>query len=136
MKNYDFTLAKKIIETFTATTEVESASMGMHEDWFWTADTVWTTEGYTDTFKTGLIGGIDGSTWATPVIQLTLVSGETHTFNCYKSEGEEKDILERIRKMSLCASGPISSQVTDKRIKNIDVKDFNPEQPCSSPPTT
>lgn len=41
MKNYDYKLARKIIETFLKFDDVKSVSMGMQEDWFWTAQTVW-----------------------------------------------------------------------------------------------
>lgn len=39
MKNYDFSKAKQLIEENKE--NLESASLGMHEDWFWTAETIW-----------------------------------------------------------------------------------------------
>ena len=73
MKTYDFNKAKRLIEN---TPNVESANLGMHEDWFWTAITVYekgkfTTELNDDT----KIGGINGSKWATPTLQLCLSNG-------------------------------------------------------------
>lgn len=41
MRYYDYNLAKKIINKLTNLTEVDEVVMGMHEDWFWTAQTVW-----------------------------------------------------------------------------------------------
>ncbi len=38
-KYYDFDKAKSLIESKKE--EIESASLGMHEDWFWTAQTIW-----------------------------------------------------------------------------------------------
>lgn len=35
MKYYDFKKAKKLVEE--AKDSIESAALGMHEDWFWTA---------------------------------------------------------------------------------------------------
>ena len=39
MKNYNFKKAKQII--LENVENLESASLGMHEDWFWTSETVW-----------------------------------------------------------------------------------------------
>jgi len=45
MRNYNFILAKQIINS---TENLVSASLGMHEDWSWTAQDVWNKEdGYT-----------------------------------------------------------------------------------------
>lgn len=41
MKKYDYSLAKKIIEKFVDLDVLKEASLGMHEDWFWTAETIW-----------------------------------------------------------------------------------------------
>lgn len=38
-KNYDFEKAKTLIEKHKS--DIVSASLGMHEDWFWTAETVY-----------------------------------------------------------------------------------------------
>ena len=39
MKNYNFNKAKQLIEE--SKDNLASASLGMHEDWFWTAETIW-----------------------------------------------------------------------------------------------
>lgn len=126
MKEYDFNLAKKIIDKFTSLTEVEGAYMGMHEDWFWTADSVYENGEYQEPFRKQMIAGIDGSSWATPVIQIELNNGETHVFNCYKTSSghEEMDILEKIEQMAFCNGGVLSGPVTERRLKE-EPKDFS-----------
>jgi hypothetical protein len=39
MKKYNYDKAKKLIDENKD--NILSASLGMHEDWFWTADTIW-----------------------------------------------------------------------------------------------
>ena len=39
MKYYDFHKAKRLIEKYK--NDINSASLGMHEDWFWTAEDIW-----------------------------------------------------------------------------------------------
>ena len=45
MKNYNFKKAKELIENSKDC--IISASLGMHEDWFWTAETIWENGKYT-----------------------------------------------------------------------------------------
>ena len=116
MKTYDFKKAKQIIKENES--NLESASLGMHEDWCWTAETIWEDgkyvrelpdnadelyEEFTEKRKNGmsifkenfdanseesqinpdyekyknniLIGGIYGSQWATPAIELCFKDG-------------------------------------------------------------
>lgn len=125
MKNYDFELAEKIIETFCRSTDVDRVSMGMQEDWFWTAEDVYSDGKILPNLKEKVIGGINGSRWATPVIQVDLSNGETHTFNCYTQEGEEVDIFTKMENMNTWVSGCLSKEVAKSRI-DMEVKDFNP----------
>ena len=39
MNKYDFDKAKKLIREYK--TDLIEASLGMHEDWFWTAEAIW-----------------------------------------------------------------------------------------------
>lgn len=113
MKFYDYELAKTIIQTFIDLDVLDSASLGIHEDWFWTADTIyeegeWKKELCSNTeleyayenkenpFLEGdhpnlskLIGGLGGSIWGTPVLQVEFKDGSDKTFECYYSKGEE-----------------------------------------------
>ena len=73
MKTYDFNKAKSLIEN---TPNVESASLGMHEDWFWTAETVYKDGKFTTELNDNTeIGGINGSSWATPTLKLCFNDG-------------------------------------------------------------
>ena len=45
MKTYDYKKAKEIIENNKE--NLSEVSLGMHEDWFWTAETVWKQGEYT-----------------------------------------------------------------------------------------
>ena len=123
MKNYNYDLAIKIVNTFNELDLLDEASMGMHEDWFWTAQAVWKDgewqvnllsnedadkmyEEFIEKRKNGLrifldkcnpeyekysscqLGGLRGSDWATPVIQVNLKDGTEKTFNCFIGENE------------------------------------------------
>lgn len=59
---YDFKKAKDLIEAERE--NVASAYLGMREDWFWTADTVFEDGKYVvDLDTVEKIAGIAGSTW-------------------------------------------------------------------------
>ena len=45
MKNYNFKKVKELIENSKDC--IISASLGMYEDWFWTAETIWENGEYT-----------------------------------------------------------------------------------------
>lgn len=89
-KQYDFDLAKRMIQMKSDV--LESAQLGMEEDWFWTAETV-----YNDgVFSKELIqdqteiGGIGGSNWATPALLLTYKDGREEFVDCYTGESTSK----------------------------------------------
>ncbi len=69
---YDFKKAKKLIEEAAKTGDLVKASLGMEEDWYWTAQSVWDKEvGFLEELdNTKTIAGIDGSNWATPTLRL------------------------------------------------------------------
>ena len=85
MKKYDFKKARDLIE---AEKEVlAEAILGMHEDWFWTGETVWKNGKYAANLATVTeIAGISGSSWATPVIKLKYNDGKERFLECYKGE--------------------------------------------------
>lgn len=95
MKKYNFTKAHKLIE---AEKEIlMEAILGMHEDWFWTAETVWRNGKYAvDLATVAEIAGISGSPWATPVIKLEYNDGKERFLECYEGEssGTKPDFLE------------------------------------------
>ena len=68
MKYYDFKKIEKIIK---ADKKAISADLGMYQDWGWTSEEIWNKKtGFTDNFKSGSIGGIIGSNWATPCLKI------------------------------------------------------------------
>lgn len=72
MKYYDFEEVRTIIE-HEKLKGLLCAQLGMREDWFWTGTTVWDEElGYDEEiFQAEEVGGINGSSWATPILRLT-----------------------------------------------------------------
>ena len=122
MKCYDYAKAKQIIEENKD--NLVEASLGMHEDWFWTAETVWENGEYKrelpdnakeleeqyktarkdglkrfldereenglpkwnpeyDKYTTCQIGGIFGSSWATPTLNLKFKDGSDKMIPCH-----------------------------------------------------
>ena len=79
---YDFKKAKTLIEAERE--NIKRAFLGMREDWYWTADTV-----YEDgSFKIDLdtvekIAGIPGSTWATPTLKIIYKDGDSKMVPCH-----------------------------------------------------
>lgn len=110
---YDYLLAKKTIQKYSDL--LEEASLGMAEDWFWTAGTV-----YADgTFVINLeekelkIAGIDSSPWATPTLSLLFKDGSEKLLPCHTGES---DICKRPEWLELgCLSGPCQDE-TDKKL--------------------
>jgi hypothetical protein len=95
MKKYDFAKARDLIESEKEI--LASASLGMHEDWFWTAETIWKNGKYAVNLATvAKIAGISGSSWATPVIKLEYNDGRERFLECFKGEstGTKPDFLE------------------------------------------
>jgi len=82
MKTYDFKKAKKLIGYHAD--DILSASLGMHEDWYWTAETVWEDGKYIkDLDKSPNICGIKESRWATPTLTLDFKDGTERSFECF-----------------------------------------------------
>lgn len=105
MKNYNFNKAKQLIAENLE--NLESASLGMHEDWFWTAETVWENGEYKNELNDETtIGGIGGSSWATPTLQLLFKDGSEKMIEC--SEGETDN-----DKPSFLQLGVLSQPVQD-----------------------
>lgn len=85
MSDYDYQKAIQIIEENK--NDLISASLGMAEDWSWTADTVFENgEFVIDLSKEPYIAGINGSYWATPSIMLEFKNGEEKLHPCFKGE--------------------------------------------------
>lgn len=88
MKKYDYEKAKKIITSRKV--DIIKASLGMYEDWFWTAVTVFEDGEFSMDLSTdGKIAGIDGSYWATPTLRLDLKDGSDECIPCYTGESTQ-----------------------------------------------
>ena len=83
MRYYNYALVKQLIDdaaSVVGSNPLVDASLGMAEDWYWTAQTVWDIyDGFqVDTTVPYLkLGGVDGSIWATPTLELTWADGTT-----------------------------------------------------------
>ena len=85
----------KKIRGFVAKSEkpIESVSVGMKEDWSWTSKEIYA-EGK---FKVNVnekrlkVAGIEGSTWATPVMSVDYTDGTDETIDCYVDDREIED---------------------------------------------
>ncbi|HEM3626024.1 TPA: hypothetical protein U1C37_000410 [Streptococcus suis] len=79
---YDFKKAKSLIEAERE--NIESAYLGMREDWYWTAESVYENGEFTvdlDTVET--IAGIPGSSWATPYLEIKYKDGSSKMVPCH-----------------------------------------------------
>lgn len=85
MNKYDTAFIKSYIEEHK--NEILEVSCGMKEDWFWTAKTVYSNGVLLDLYdwskKSIEVAGIDGSTWATPVMEVTFNDGRTELVPCF-----------------------------------------------------
>ncbi|MGV9142028.1 MAG: hypothetical protein ACOC1X_03730 [Promethearchaeota archaeon] len=116
MRNYDFEKAKRIIEE--GKEEIVEASMGMMEDWFWTAETVWEEGDYQmDLDKIGSIAGLGGSEWATPVIILKYKDGNERMIKCLKGKKSGE-------RPSFSIYGCLSEK-TNEYIENLELEEDN-----------
>ena len=82
MADYDFELAGKLVQKYSDL--LEEASLGMAEDWYWTAETIYEEGKFTDTLSKEVVGGIKGAAWATPTVLLTFKDGTEKFLDCYK----------------------------------------------------
>jgi hypothetical protein len=89
---YDFKKAKDLIEAERE--NIKSALLGMREDWSWTAETVFEDGEYrVDLDTVEKIAGIDGSSWATPTLEIIYKDGDSKTVPCH--DGGPSDPLAR-----------------------------------------
>jgi len=108
MKQYDFEKAKTIIESMKE--HIESAGLGMHEDWFWTADTVFENDEFTkDLTEIDRISFIRGSEWATPVLWIEYKNGAEEVYECFVGESNVHD-----RFSSMIQEGPFSREAQSR----------------------
>ena len=76
MADYDFKSAKRYIQMHSDI--IDSASLGMAEDWGWTAETVYENGRFlVDLDECESIAGISGSSWATPTLEIEFKHNDT-----------------------------------------------------------
>lgn len=111
-KEYDYKKAMALIEERKES--LESASLGMHEDWFWTADTVFEDGVYKKdlTDPDLIINGINSSCWATPTLQLMYKDGSDDMIECSKGE-QDMSLGDKIENQIMWTYGCLSSQVQE-----------------------
>lgn len=89
MKKYDFKKAIQIIEENKDS--IQAASLGMHEDWFWTAEPIFGDGEFTKQFEDdSVIGGINSSNWATPTLELEFKDGSSKMISCFVGESDRE----------------------------------------------
>lgn len=89
MRKYYTAFIKQYIEEHKD--EVESIDCGMMEDWFYTAETIFSGGQFNPSYSwdsTSInVAGITGSTWATPVMQVLFKDGRIEIVNCFFDDG-------------------------------------------------
>ena len=107
MRNYDFEKAKELIQQHSK--RLAEAAMGMHEDWWWTAECVWENGEYCKGLSDDtVIGGISGSNWATPTLQMTFKDGAEKMIACFTGERSGEAPLLALG----CLSRPVQYDIT------------------------
>ena len=89
MKTYDYKTAQRMIQMRSDL--ISSVALGMSEDWFWTADTVYE-EGRMihDLSTEPEIAGIKGSRWATPTIHICYKDGTEEMLDCFTGDSDSE----------------------------------------------
>jgi len=87
MKQYDYPRAMAYL---SSDANVDSACMGMYEDWEPTQEDVYSDGRWTSRAKNigDEIGGIGGSCWATPALEVTFKDGNKRMFSCYSGDAD------------------------------------------------
>lgn len=91
MKKYSTNIIKNYISENKE--NIDFVACGMREDWLWTEETVYEDGNFSEGFDWDseylVVAGIDGSTWATPVMEVCFLDGTSDIIECFL-EVEEK----------------------------------------------
>ena len=88
-KMYDFKSAKRYIQMHSDI--IDEVSLGMKEDWWWTAETLYENSRFILNLDTVTqIAGISGSPWATPAMRIVFKDGTEVFKDCYIGESTEQ----------------------------------------------
>lgn len=115
MRTYDYKLAKRFIQMHAD--KIACASLGMHEDWFWTAETVFQGGRFTVNLDDEdlKIAGINASSWATPMLECEMKDGTEVRKECHTGEADEQ----KPEWFALgCMSEPVQMARENKYISN------------------
>lgn len=134
MRMYDYKKAKRLIEENAS--DIVSASLGMHEDWFWTAETIWENGTFTESFlslkKGDLFGGIAGSVWATPALSLECANGDRRMIPVFtgkpSDDGTRRAIVEMGRGVM---SGPCQDAIPALEVVKPRTRRLSPKEQVS-----
>lgn len=112
MKKYDTAFIKKYIKE--REDKIEFVVCGMKEDWNWTAETVFQDGDFEREYdwdsKSIVVAGIPGSTWATPIMEVTFKDGRTEIVPCYFDDGNiasPAQIAEQMKFTAMTGGRPI-----------------------------
>jgi hypothetical protein len=98
---------KKIIEENK--NDLDRATLGMYEDWFWTGEDVWVNGEFVKNLDAcPEIVGIRGSTWATPTLRLLFKDG---TDKCIDVSDKNEEDGKEYDKPYYLTFGPLSEEV-------------------------
>lgn len=119
-KHYNYPKAKAICEERKPIT----ATLGMLEDWSWTAEEVWKDGNFlvpTDDTKYK-IGGISSSNWATPSLLLDFGNGEEVMVVCFIDDKQIDEEAARNGRLFASFSKGVISGPCQQRIDQITVE--------------
>ncbi len=104
MKYYNSTIVKEFVKN--SKEPIKSISVGMREDWYCTAETVYENGEFALVMDidTPTIGGIKGSYWATPSMHIEYENGKEETLPCFTSDNETVDVDKVARMKSFAAT--------------------------------
>ena len=108
MKSYDFNGIKRYCQMHSDI--IDTVVAGINEDWFWTAEEVYSEGKFKVEIDSPMlkIGGISGSSWATPTMLVTFKDGTETRKPAFIGESESQ----RPEWFSLgCLSGPIQAEI-------------------------
>lgn len=113
MKTYDYAAAKKMIQLRSDL--ITSAKLGMEEDWFWTAISVYEEGKFTvELDNEPEIAGITGSFWATPSLMLVYKEGNEELIECFTGESDSE-------KPEWFSLGEVAQPMQDEYIARIKI---------------
>ena len=82
INGYNFKLIRQYVEGFKEL--IDTAYIGMEEEWFYSAATIFDEGEYTRDISTEgrKIDGVSGSPWATPILMIRFKDGTEAIFDC------------------------------------------------------